>query len=317
MAEQCPAVIAETSAISLADILAIDNISCGVAAQAGLVGLTRLGELCPLLADQKEFQPLESSAPEHWDLRLSGEESLCALLKRRLAILQREPAAPGEEHLDGTIVYEEILARSRQQPDSVSISELGRFRECIDAQQGSGWAPLHTAAAAGNNGVCGLLLALRADPNAKDGKGETPLMKAVHNDNVNIADVLARGGADLNVTNARRRTALSVACSANSLQMVDVLLAHCAKTDICDTRAWSPLMFAAAVPKARGGGTAVLASLLRAGAKDRPTRGQSALEVARRARNAGAVALLEGSLLLEASQEASEGIEEPMQIAAF
>jgi len=60
----------------------------------------------------------------------------------------------------------------------------------VNAQNGSGWTPLHIAASQGQKDVAELLLAHGAEVNAKTYHGETPLYWAAENGYQDMAELL-------------------------------------------------------------------------------------------------------------------------------
>ena len=104
----------------------------------------------------------------------------------------------------------------------------------VNATDGNGRTPLHSATIQGYTAFALQLLARGADVNARTSKGETPLHFAAigHNPYANtmgIAELLLDKGADVNAKTKDGQTPLSDAVSAGDTQLRKLLLQHGAR----------------------------------------------------------------------------------------
>ncbi|PSC73598.1 ankyrin repeat protein [Micractinium conductrix] len=122
-------------------------------------------------------------------------------------------------------------------------------------------APLHLAAAAGQQELADKLLDAGADVNAESSSG-TPLMLAAARDNVPLVEHLLRRGADVNVAPRQGLTALFMAAAVGvGLPCVRALIAGGADVNARALGSFTPLHVAA-----EGGKVELAQALLEAGA---------------------------------------------------
>lgn len=82
---------------------------------------------------------------------------------------------------------------------------------CVDNKDGT-ITPLMSAAIAGHESVCRLLIDRKADVNTKmKGTEWTPLMFAAHNGYLSVVQVLLNSGSDANVVNVLGMMAVDIA----------------------------------------------------------------------------------------------------------
>jgi ankyrin repeat protein len=137
--------------------------------------------------------------------------------------------------------------------------------------------PLHLAAQLGAVEVMEFLIEHGADVNARDGRGLTPLHEAVSNEHLQAAEMLLDRGADANAR-SEFGCPLHLAARHSHPEIVELLLARRADVDSRDARGLSPLDVAiqgcgGLEPNAAR--TAMVATLLRAGADRRSTPGKT------------------------------------------
>lgn len=87
----------------------------------------------------------------------------------------------------------------------------------------SGWAPLHYAAAAGDNDIVQMLLDKSADLDARSPNGTTPIMMAARSRHILTVKLLLDAGADATLKNQQGMTAIDFARQAGDTQIVDGL----------------------------------------------------------------------------------------------
>ncbi len=104
--------------------------------------------------------------------------------------------------------------------------------------------PLHIAAAAGNKGMVGLLLAEGADVNAIDKNGWTPLHMAVQEGSNELTELLLSKGADPNAKNNVGTAPLHWATFYGRMDLAGTLPAHHADVNIRTNDGNSPLHLA-------------------------------------------------------------------------
>jgi hypothetical protein len=98
----------------------------------------------------------------------------------------------------------------------------------VNAKDGIGWTPLHSAAGRGRKEVNELLIANGADVNAKDNWGMTPLHRAAEMGRKEIAELLIAAGTYVNAKDKRGRTPLDL--NFLSSETADLLRKHGGKT---------------------------------------------------------------------------------------
>lgn len=162
----------------------------------------------------------------------------------------------------------------------------------VNSEAADSWTPLHLAAHGGHAVACETLLLRGADPSAVDSERMTPLHRAATSGREASCQVLLRAGADPQAADQSRATPLHVACEMGFVLPARALLEAGAPVDVIDGMRRTPLHVAA-----ENGHAELCDTLLQFGAD--PNAGDmskgvpSPLQVARRQRNLGLVALFE------------------------
>jgi uncharacterized protein len=91
------------------------------------------------------------------------------------------------------------------------------------ARNPMGVEPLHSAAAADQTEIAGMLLEAGADPDARQEGGFVPLHAAAQNGNDELAGLLLDAGADMSLATDDGRTAAQIAREAGHKQLADSL----------------------------------------------------------------------------------------------
>jgi len=100
----------------------------------------------------------------------------------------------------------------------------------VNAKGGGEWTPLHNAALGGHKEIVELLIANGVDVNAKDKDGLTPLIQSAIEGQKEVAELLISKGADVNARNKKGGTALGWAYAGNHTGTADLLRKHGGKT---------------------------------------------------------------------------------------
>jgi ankyrin repeat protein len=87
----------------------------------------------------------------------------------------------------------------------------------------AGWAPLHYAAAAGDNEIVQMLLDKSAQLDARSPNGTTPIMMAARGGHILTVKLLLDAGADATLKNQQGMTAIDFARQAGDKQIVEGL----------------------------------------------------------------------------------------------
>ncbi len=101
-----------------------------------------------------------------------------------------------------------------------------------DESELSAYRGLHAAAARGDLGAIGRLIAEGADLNAKDPHGRTPLMVAAYRRGLKAARALIKAGADLNALDSQRYDVLTISGVLGDAEMVKLAIASGADTGL-------------------------------------------------------------------------------------
>jgi ankyrin repeat protein len=99
--------------------------------------------------------------------------------------------------------------------DLEAVSRNRRF--ALDAR------PLHSAAAARQTEICGILLEAGADPNARQHGGFTPILEAAQHGDPELVEVLLRHGADPSLRLDDGTTAADLASRAGASDLAERL----------------------------------------------------------------------------------------------
>jgi ankyrin repeat protein len=92
-----------------------------------------------------------------------------------------------------------IQKAARLGDDATVRSLLAAQPDLVNKKDSLGWAPLHTAAIAGQITVAETLLANRANPNLQDDTGNTPLLWAAYFGHSKLVELLLRHKADMEI----------------------------------------------------------------------------------------------------------------------
>jgi ankyrin repeat protein len=116
----------------------------------------------------------------------------------------------------------------------------------VSKSSGTGWTPLHEAAARNHKDVVQVLLANGADLNVRDSEyGDTPLHWAAENGNRDVVELLLNKGADVNNRDNLGETPLHVAALNGYKSVAELLLAHGADVNARDLAGCTPSCLAA------------------------------------------------------------------------
>ena len=111
----------------------------------------------------------------------------------------------------------------------------------VNIQSGSGWTPLHGAAAWGHPDIARALIDAGADLNIQNDFGLTPLYVAAVEGYTDIARALIDAGADLNIQNDFGWTPLHAAAAEGYTDIARALIDAGANLNIQDDDGWTPL----------------------------------------------------------------------------
>jgi len=147
-------------------------------------------------------------------------------------------SAINEDSLD------EVLRQQCELGDVAAVVALLFVGASADAKDHDGWAPLHYAAAYGNEDVVKLLLEAGASVNAQDLGGWSPLHYAAQNGNTDIAKILISAKASIDANNHGNRTPLHIATLNCKTDAIEILLRSGANVFAYTSNGKTPLRYA-------------------------------------------------------------------------
>jgi hypothetical protein len=170
------------------------------------------------------------------------------------------------------------------------VGQLLRQGAAVDSRDRLGNSPLNMAAAKGNEPLVDMLLAAGANPNLSNLSDVTPLMGASFVGNANIVRKLLGAGASVNVVDRVKKTAATYAAANGCVECMKALFAAGVAVNARLNNDLTLLMWAAPYGQAP-----MVRYLLDQGADKNATddRGQTAMDLAREAKQDAVVSLLQ------------------------
>ena len=140
-----------------------------------------------------------------------------------------------------------------------------------------------------NEQIVDILLENGANPNLQNHEGQSSLIRAIDLQDKIIAIKLIKNGANANAKNELGLTALMHAAIDNDIDVADALISNSADINAQDNEGWSALMYAATSPMHKN--LTMIDMLLdsKANVRLKTTKGETALSLAAKARNASRV----------------------------
>ena len=212
---------------------------------------------------------------------------------------------PSEKPL---VVRHKSMLQAIAKGDTADIGRHLALGTEVNAQNTSGWAPLHYAVVRGRTDTARLLVDGGADVDLRTNSGRTPLHEAAARGFMELVELLVQRGAELAVRDKDGWTPLHFAAAKDRAAIAGYLLDQGAPVNALSTRGGTPLHEAAA-----SGGRELLTLLLARGADPgiKAANGKTAFDYAVELGNEDAADTLRSRAQGEPSPAAEDGANAP------